>query len=348
MELYEWQKGLYDKWKKASYRGILKAVPGSGKTIGALTLLFNDDEDVKESSCLIVVPSTTLYNQWKNITDPLKEKYLLNIKVATINWCRNNKYTCDILIIDEIHNTTSPENIKVYDNIKYKKIIGLTASPNDTNLKMFPVIESVGFQESNVSEFIVYFHKIDLVSEERDKYEKYSHKIRNMGLALRGVNNRYEKEKMKNIIKFLALHRRRVVYNAVNSDDKLKEIYNPDEKTLIITRSIKSAEEIGKEFNVPTYHSKNTKYLDDFKDNIYKTIVSVNMLNEGVDIPDIKTIIIYAGALSNTFHIQTIGRGIRKYGNKIAKIHIILAKNTTDEKILNHTHSYDYEYRIIE
>ena len=336
MELYEWQKTLHSKWKSAGFKGILKTVPAAGKTIGALTLVFNEPDDIY----LIAVPTTTLLKQWTDISDRLK-KDGFNIKVVTINWCRNHKYICDTLILDEIHNTTSPENFKLYSNITYKKIIGLTATPNDINLKMFPLIENVGFNESNVSDFTVYFHSIELTGEESVKYDSYTNKIKNVGRALRGCNNYAEKRKMETIIKFLALNRRRGVYTAINRLDKLKELLNPDEKTLIITRTIKSADEIGKEFNIPTYHSKNTKHLEDFKDNKYKAIVSVNMLNEGVDIPDIKTIIIYAGALSNTFHIQTMGRGIRRFGDKIAKIHIILAKGTTDEKILQHIKDYD-------
>jgi len=61
----------------------------------------------------------------------------------------------------------------------------------------------------------------------------------------------------------------------------------------------------------------NDEILEDFKHDLYKVIVNVRMLTEGVDVPDIKTVIITRQTTSPILFRQMVGRSLR--GNAICK-----------------------------
>lgn len=152
--LRDWQIEAIEKWKKTN-KGIIQAVPGSGKTFLALKLfcdLLNENKDLK---ILIVCPRLSLIEQWekviiensnfkkeeiyeisskKDIAAHKKAQFLLHkhkIFISTFNqikqffsqneWKKENWF----LIVDEMHNTTQGYNFPA--EIKYK--LGLSATP---------------------------------------------------------------------------------------------------------------------------------------------------------------------------------------------------------------------------
>ena len=75
---------------------------------------------------LVVVPTITLKEQWY---DKLNENDLyFNIEVQVINTVIKHEWSCDMLIIDEYHVAAADQMSKVFTCIKYKLIIGLTAT----------------------------------------------------------------------------------------------------------------------------------------------------------------------------------------------------------------------------
>ena len=68
-----------------------------------------------------------------------------------------------------------------------------------------------------------------------------------------------------------------------------------------------------------------SEYLDKFDKGIYKVIVAINVLDEGVDIPSTKMAIILASSGNPKQYIQRRGRILRKFpGKKNARIYDIL------------------------
>ena len=65
------------------------------------------------------------------------------------------------------------------------------------------------------------------------------------------------------------------------------------------------------------------------------------MLAEGYDKRNISRLIIVSTAITEAYHIQSIGRAVRLPDN--AEIHILLARKTTDEKLLQFRDMYKYE-----
>lgn len=137
------------------------------------------------------------------------------------------------------------------------------------------------------------------------------------------------------------------IYNGVESDDltTLKDLtsderinhiiektnyygYSGEElKGLIFVSSTEEAKEIAKllqDRNIPSKsltsdqddQNKRLKIINELVNGDINYIVSVNLLNEGVDIPEVNQIVMLRGTESSIIFIQQLGRGLRKSSNK--------------------------------
>ncbi|WP_338959794.1 DEAD/DEAH box helicase [Spiroplasma endosymbiont of Tiphia femorata] len=59
-----------------------------------------------------------------------------------------------------------------------------------------------------------------------------------------------------------------------------------------------------------------SKIINDFKNRIINYLCVVNIFNEGIDIPEIDTIILLRPTNSKTVYLQQLGRGLRKTETK--------------------------------
>ena len=329
-QLYDWQKEFLQKYKG---EGVVKAFPGTGKTDAVIHLI--KQRDVKP--VIIAVPTTSLRKQWEerikeyNIQDNIKSIY-------TFSKASKDGFhdTCNLLVVDECHRATSQKFKKLFSNIYHTQILGLTATPNEEVEKLMgKIIINLSYNQSKqyLADFTVYFHLIDLLPHEKELYDFYTEKIRN-------IYRRYGRRltKIANLeLKNNILQRRNVVYWAENRIPKTIEIYNqnPDLTTLIITQRIEQAEIISKELNIPVFHSKKPDYalLKDFQENRIKSLVSVQMLKEGFDKKDIQRLILTSTFITEQYFVQTLGRAVRLPED--AQIHVLLARGTTDINLLS-------------
>lgn len=118
-------------------------------------------------SILVVVPSDNIKVQW--IEELAKAK--VKADVVTMYLASRYKYECSLLIIDEAHKTLAPTLVKLFDNIKFKVILGLTATFERVDgrekilAKYAPVIDSIPLKECVdngwLSKFVEYKVLID-------------------------------------------------------------------------------------------------------------------------------------------------------------------------------------------
>ncbi len=338
MEPYEWQKRLLRVYNG---KGVIKAFAGTGKTYATILLLKEKNFD----KIIIGVPTRKLKKQW---TEELNKFNVKNCTVETFHILskeRSEGLTCGMLVIDECHRSTSPVFSKLYDNISYDNILGLSATPNKESIEYCgDIIINVPLKDAKISDFTVYFHSIDLSYDEQMKYDEYSHTIRRFIGRMRAANGNDDfnlREKLDSMI----FKRRSLVYNAENRIPKAVKLLkkHKDEPTLVICKRIDQANTIAKITNYPVYHSgrPDEKSLDDFQEDRVSSLISVGMLSEGYDKRNIKSLIIVSTAITEAYHIQSIGRAVRLPDN--ADIHIILARNTTDEKLLQFRHMYNHK-----
>jgi len=335
---YEWQNRLVRTYRG---KGVIKAFAGTGKTYASILLL--KDRDYKK--VIVAVPTRKLKKQW---LEELEKYGLNNVLVETFHILskdRSQGLKCDILIVDECHRSTSPVFKRLYENISYKNILGLSATPNRSSLDYCGnIIINVPLEDAQICDFIVYFHAIDLSLDERMLYDEYSEAIRRYLGRIRSTDDGDNGDIRKKLDSMI-FKRRSLVYSAEARIPKAIELIkkNKETPTLVICKRIEQANTISKMTSFPVYHSENVdeKALDDFQHDRISALLSVGMLAEGYDKRNIKCLIIVSTAITEAYHIQSIGRAVRLPDD--AYIHILLARKTTDEKLLQFRKMYNHK-----
>ena len=108
---------------------------------------------------------------------------------------------------------------------------------------------------------------------------------------------------------------------------------------LIFTNDNATVYRISQEFLIPaiTYQTpvkERHDILTKFREGIYKSLVTSHVLNEGVDVPEVKVAIIISGTSSAREYVQRLGRILRKGKgkNKLAILYEIVAEDTSEER----------------
>ena len=338
IEPYEWQNRLIRIY---GGKGVIKAFAGTGKTYATIILLKNRGY----KKIIIGVPTRKLKNQWRAELDKYDLSYANVETFHILSKQRSNGLNCDILVVDECHRSTSPVFKQIYENISYKHILGLSATPNKASLEFCGnIIIDVPLADAQVSDFTVFFHSIDLTLDEYKKYEEFSEAIGRWLGRIRHANDD-EKWRFREKLDSLIFKRRSLVYSAEKRIPKAVELLNQNKEkpTLVICKRIDQANTLSKLTGFPVYHSEQTneKALDDFQNDRITALLSVGMLSEGYDKRNIKCLIIVSTAITEAYHIQSIGRAVRLPDD--ADIHILLARKTTDEKLLQFRFMYKHE-----
>lgn len=326
--------------------GIVKAVTGAGKS-----LVAKEIAEGMTGKILVLSHSRTILNQWRLIFDD--NEGCIEVDYNTFQQQCKVKYDgkVHLLIIDEVHRSTSEEYIKIYDNVNYYNILGLSATPTKESIeKCGDIFVEVGLDEANICPFYVHFHGIELSPQENFEYRKLS---RLMSKFFNDEDYNPTNVSLEDII----FKRRGIVYEAKNRMPTAIELIRMERKAgrkiVVFCQRKAQANDISNQlacdnighvlYHSDTYSKSNDDELEQYKNGTVKILVSVGMVKEGFDDPDTDCGIIVSTPLTETFHIQTIGRIIRFKPDKRAIIHIILANGTSDLKVIKHSGNYDFE-----
>jgi superfamily II DNA or RNA helicase len=136
------------------------------------------------------------------------------------------------------------------------------------------------------------------------------------------------------------LSRNRALRIALNSEAKLhllaRQLENHQkEKALIFTLHNDLVYAISRRFLIPaiTYQTpkeERREILENFRKGTYKAIVTSQVLDEGVDVPDASAGYILSGTGSTREYIQRLGRILRKVEGKKAKLTEIVSRETME------------------
>lgn len=167
------------KWAKANGRATIEGCTGYGKSyIGykIIDFLLKKQSDI---SVLIVVPTDALKIQWEEL---LKEKKVIsNCTVKVINSVVKENWNCTLLIIDECHRYCGETFSQVFDKVKYKLILGLTATierldgKEEIIKKHCPVVDTITLIEAMANGWVAPYkeYQVILHVDDIDKYLSY-------------------------------------------------------------------------------------------------------------------------------------------------------------------------------
>ena len=154
----ERQAESVQKWLNAKGKGTLECCTGYGKTRCALIIIKKLLKRYPTMRILVVVPTDLLKKQWLGHIE--KHSLQLNVEVMIINTASKTPLQCDLLIIDEIHTAGANLLINVFNTVKYKLILGLTATFERLDerhkliAKYCPIVDSVTLQEAQVNGWV--------------------------------------------------------------------------------------------------------------------------------------------------------------------------------------------------
>ena len=367
------QKLAIKRWSQNNGCGTLILPTGFGKTRIALTisqLLVKKNPDFK---ILVVVPTDNLKNQW--LKQLIEWKLLKNVTVEIINTAIKKVQHFDLLICDEAHRYASDSFSRLFDVIYYKMILCLTGTLERLDGKEelikthAPVCDAVTRDEAIENEWLAdfknYLVMIDVDLKEYKQWDQIFNQCFsilnfdfNLGMKLMKdtiFRRKYAKQTKMDyniltgvVMKWMKAMRKRkeFVLSHPKKIEITKKILNArkDKKSITFCNTIKDAESIKMGYVLHSKQKKkeNEAILEKFAKDSCGVINSSKALNTGTDIPGLSVGIMLANTSSKITKQQSIGRCIRKEGDKIAEFFTLVIKGTQDVKWAVNSSVTDY------
>lgn len=242
-----------------------------------------------------------------------------SIQTLSRRYSRFQRDAFDFIVIDEAHHSVAESYKKVIDYFNPRLLLGMTATPNrGDHVRLDTVYEDVVFER-------------DLKWGIKNGYLADIDYIRaNIGLDISRVRVRKGDFYVNELDSFM---------NTQPLNRAIYDVYqqNAKGKTLIFAVSVSHAEEIAR--LIPhaaaiSGKSKNRKQIiEDFLAGKYRCLVNCSVFTEGVDIPDIETVLIARPTRSIPLYQQMVGRGLRKSATKEKLTLIDVIGNNYDPEI---------------
>lgn len=231
----ERQEMCMKNWFKHKGCGCIVAPTGLGKTRIGLNTLSTIIAKYPNIKFLVVVPTQPLKEQWQVQLD--ERGLSFNGEVQIINTVVKSEWKTNVLVLDECHRYASSLFSKIFEVVKYKYILGLTATFERLDgkeaiiAKYCPVIDRISTEEalfngwiSKYKEYAVLIDVDDInVYNEYNKefYENFEFFRYDFGLVMscigpKGLNGRLRlrdqmcprgtKEQKSEVLKSIIIH----------------------------------------------------------------------------------------------------------------------------------------------
>lgn len=218
------------------------------------------------------------------------------------------------LIVDEFHHAEATSYGKLFRKLNPSQVVGLTATPERTDGvdKIWQdefggrIATELRLWDALGQDLLAPFHYFGL-GEELD----YS--------QLPWVAGRYEAKALNNLITTNTFRNKKVLRELNNKVPDMTKM-----KALIFCVSVEHANQIAKEFSDLGVQTKAVTgktdnrggIIQDLRAGNIQAISTVDVFNEGVDIPEVDTIVLLRPTESPVVFLQQIGRGLRRSPGK--------------------------------
>ena len=304
---------------------VLETCTGSGKSYVTVQLCKNF-----MYKALILVPKLSIGNQWDNLLSSSNVEYTIMTYHAFSRLNTEDALSLEekyqILITDEAHHVSAQhwrKNIKILKDRHIIKILGLTAdtirwtdNKLDVSVDMFDYkVSGYDLGEAIDLDILSTFEYICSVFNAMDIYSTIDEKFTNTDgttLKLKG--------------KLLSS-----LQNILSAKDILKKhLDNSKHKIIVFAEDIDSCETakeyisefISRVYTINTSFTKedNKTQLNAFNNDNDCAIICVNMLNEGVHVNGVDTLVMLRKTMAPNMLIQWIGRAMSAGSGIIPKI----------------------------
>jgi superfamily II DNA or RNA helicase len=369
VQLRPYQQSALNKWQRAQNRGILVLPTAAGKTYIALKAI----ELLRRQTLIVVPTLDLIDQWRSRIKECLGvesgavgggQNAVRMITVATYDSAYlqaaflGNKFL--LIIFDEVHHLASPSYMQIAEMYVAPYRMGLTATYEriDERHQLLPrlvgdLVYTVAVDELTGKHLAPYAYEkkyVVLSPEEQQLYNKemttFKNYLREKRIVMKSPRD-FQRFIMRTgrdpRARDALLARNRALKVALNSQEKIKALAklleaNMNEKTLIFTLYVDLVYTISHRFLIPaitylTPKEERREILENFRRGDYRTIVTSQVLDEGIDVPDATVGYILSGTGSTRAYIQRLGRLLRKVEGKKARIVEIVSEETVEVRM---------------
>lgn len=313
--------------KKGENKALIIVATGTGKTylsafdvrnFKAKTILFlvhRENILIKaKQSFETILPQINSFGLYTGNKKEQDKNYLFStIQTMSSNFLEFSQDFFEYIIIDEAHHVASPSYKKILDYFKPKFLLGLTATSNrmDGN-SIYEVFDEnialdIRLNEALEHNLIVPFHYYGISDIQSIDYENVDLIKIDLLAKLLSVNKRVDFIIDKMNFYSNSGNKRKVLGFCVSKEHSnfMSEEFN---KKGINSITLTSEDSISK-------REDSIKRLENENDSL-EVIFTVDIFNEGIDIPSINMVLFLRPTNSPIVFVQQLGRGLRKYKNK--------------------------------
>lgn len=368
-EARDYQREALDAWGNAMFRGIIVLPTGAGKTVLAVKAM----EKLQVSTLIVVPTLVLLEQWKSVLTKAFSvdvgvlgggENEIKPITVSTYDSAalRAREIGCKfkLVVFDEVHHLPATSNSKIALNYIAPFRLGLTATlgKNPETLETLgylvgSVVYERGVEElagEHLSDYTVRTINIALTPDEKLEYDRqfavYKGFLQKRGIRIRSAGDylSFVKRSGRDPEARRAMMARNtamsIALNSRSKEDYLRGILaaSPFERSLIFTRHNKLVYRISRSLLIPaithqTGKEEREEILDRFRSGVYRRIVTSQVLDEGIDVPDASLAVILSGTGSSREFIQRLGRVLRKKEGKQATLYELVSFGTAETRL---------------
>jgi len=369
-ELRPYQRAARDAWEDAGRRGVLELPTGSGKTvigIEAIEALSTPTLVVAPTIDLVEQWRRELETEFDVAVGQLGggEQTLEPVTVATYDsaYLRAEELgdRFGLVVFDEVHHLGGEGYRDVARLLAAPARMGLTATFERPDGAHEVVADLVGdkvyavdadeLAGEHLAPYDVKRVEVELTPEERATYERHQETfvdyLRTSNLSLNSGSDYRELVKRSGTDPrareaLLAKQRAREVM--LNSDAKIAELEqvldrHRDDRVIVFCAHNDTVYRVAERFLIPaiTHHTgaaERREILRRFRKGTYSRVVSANVLDEGVDVPDANVAVLLAGSGSEREFTQRLGRVLRpKDDGGRALLYEVVSAETAEERV---------------
>ncbi len=352
---------LQNAYRSGEKRGLICLATGLGKTFVAATFLRWIYENHPNANVLILANSKALIEQfdrgiWSNLPkwvathllyDSEKPTFFEGVTLSTFQSFTKyyesiGEFKYDLVIIDEAHHAPASTYYKVVKMLEPKFLLGLTATPfrtddqDVTNIFGPPLIYySVykALQKGFLAKVEYHLNNDNIDQDWISQNSKKGHSIKQLNRKI------FLPERDENICD--------AIFKTWN-ERKLQ-------RGIIFCNSTEHAERIEKilkaTYQLPAWSLTNkikdnrekARRLREFRTGKCKIITCFDMLNEGVDVPDVDYIVFLRVTHSRIYFLQQLGRGLRHKDGKTLLVQDFVA----DIRRIKRVKSFQQEFEEV-
>lgn len=348
-------------------RGVVVMPTGTGKTEVALHVMA-----IARCSTLVIAPVRDLMYQWhRRILRGLGyDAGILgdshtNVRPVTVTTYAS---ACihmptigdrfDLLIFDECHHLSGPIRSDAARQSIATQRLGLTATLESSDSAMRAVDDWIGpvvyrlsisdVRGSTLADYDVVRIPVALNAPERARYNLLAEQIASYVVERRQKEPDFDWRDLsaESLTDGAASHILRAYREKQSIEERATEKFRVLEDLfrlhvgnplLIFTGSNIMAREISLRFLIPCLLSHCGKrerfdYLEGLRDGRYPALVANQVLDEGVDLPEVKVAVILGGKASTRQAKQRLGRILRRQGEARATLYEVVTEDTNEVK----------------